>query len=399
MTAMTERRQASATVAVLRMVHRHPSVERAALARDLSMPSGLITETVARLTSLDLLSQHPAPRTGLRGRPTTNLKPHPRGPLAVAVAIGHETWQVAVAQLGGTELSRTERPHDRDPDEALDALAACLRSLRKRHGTRIRAVTVSVPGTVRDNRLAQAPSLGWHDIDLSVLWPRDLNSRPFLAGNDATFAAVAEAQRGSGVGTTSLLHLFIGAGVGGAVIEDGRLVLGATGTAGEFGHMPFGETAQPCRCGAQGCWNTAVEAAALARALNQPPPADEISYCRKVFAVARASVVSDAPQRAELDAVQAVARSIGTGTAGLANAVDPSIVTLGGLGRDLLEIAGDHVYPAYLAGLMRFRRTVPPPLLPARFGDDAPLVGAIEEAFSAILTDEGLRAWSWGKQQ
>ena len=92
--------------------------------------------------------------------------------------------------------------------------------------------------------------------------------------------------------------------------------------------------------------------------------------------------------------VQAVARSVGTGAAGLANALDPSIITLGGLGRDLLDIAGDQVYPAYLAGLMQFRRTSPPPLLPAHFGGDAPLVGAIEEAFSAVLTDEGLRAWS-----
>jgi hypothetical protein len=59
-----------------------------------------------------------------------------------------------------------------------------------------------------------------------------------------------------------------------------------------------------------------------------------------------------------------------------------------------LDIAADQVYPGYLAGLMQFRRTSPPPLLPAHFGGDAPLVGAIEEAFSAVLTDEGLRAWS-----
>jgi predicted NBD/HSP70 family sugar kinase len=189
------------------------------------------------------------------------------------------------------------------------------------------------------------------------------------------------------------------AGLGGAVIDDGMLVLGATGTAGEFGHMPFGDPARPCRCGARGCWNTAVEGAALARSLNQPVPADEVSYSRQVFAAARASLAPGAPHSAELSAVQAVARSIGTGTAGLANAVDPSIVTLGGLGRDLLDIAGDHVYPAYLAGLMQFRRASPPPLLPARFGDDAPLVGAIEEAFSAILTDEGLRAWASARQQ
>jgi predicted NBD/HSP70 family sugar kinase len=394
MAAMTDRRRASAAVAVLRAVHRQPGIERTAVARRLSLTSGLITETVARLSSLSLLSEHPAPRTGARGRPTTTLGPHPRGPLAIAVVIGHETWRIAVAQLGGTELARTERPHRRDSDEVLAVLAARLRSLRRRHGLRIRAVAVSVPGTVRDNRLAQAANLGWSDVDLSMLWPPDRGARPFLAGNDATFAAVAEARRGAAAGAASLVHLFMEAGLGGAVIEDGRLVLGALGTAGEFGHMPFGDPAQPCRCGARGCWNTAIEGAAIARLLNQPPPGDEVSYSRQVFAAARARLVPGAPPRAEFTAVQAVARSVGAGAAGLANALDPGVITLGGLGRDLLDIAGDQVYPAYLAGLMMFRRASPPPLLPARFGDDAPLVGAVEEAFSAMLTDEGLRAWS-----
>jgi predicted NBD/HSP70 family sugar kinase len=394
MAAMTERRRASAAVAVLRVVHREPGVQRAEAARTLSMTSGLITETVTRLSALGLLSERPAPRTGSRGRPTTILCPHPRGPLVVAVTIGHETWRIGLAQLGGTKVASIERPHRRDRPEVLGAVAGRLRSLRARHGSRIRAVTVSVPGTVRDYRLAQAANLGWNDVDLSVLWPRDRSARPFLVGNDATFAAVAEARRGSAADAASMVHLFIEAGLGGAAIEDGRLVLGATGTAGEFGHMPFGDPAQPCRCGARGCWNTAIEGAALARLLNQPPPADEVSYARDVFAAAKASLAPLAPRTAELDAVQAVARSVGAGAAGLANALDPGVVTLGGLGRDLLDIAGDHVYPAYLAGLMQFRRASPPPLRPARFGDDAPLIGAIEEAFSAVLTDEGLHAWS-----
>jgi len=394
MAALTDRRRASAAVAVLRAVHRQPGVERAAVARRLSLTSGLITETIARLSGLNLLSEHPAPRTGARGRPTTTLDPHPRGPLVIGAVIGHETWRIAVAKLGGTELARTERPHRRDPGEVLAVLSAQLRSLRRRYGLRIRAVAVSVPGTVRDNRLAQAANLGWSDVDLSVLWPRDRGARPFLAGNDATFAAVAEARRGAAAGAASLVHLFMEAGLGGAVIEDGRLVLGALGTAGEFGHMPFGDPAQPCRCGARGCWNTSIEGAAIARSLNQPSPADEVSYSRQVFAAAQASLIPGASPRAEYEAVQAVARSVGAGAAGLANALDPGMITLGGLGRDLLGIAGDQVYPAYLAGLMMFRRASPPPLLPARFGDDAPLVGALEGAFAAVLTDEGLHAWS-----
>jgi predicted NBD/HSP70 family sugar kinase len=249
---------------------------------------------------------------------------------------------------------------------------------------------------VVDGHLAQAANLGWDDIDLGVLWPRQRDGRVFLAGNDASFAAIAEARRGAAVGAGSVLHLYVDAGIGGAVIEGGRLVLGATGTAGEFGHMPFGDPAQPCRCGARGCWNTTLDGAALARALNQPQPADEVSYVRHVLAVARAA---PAGQSEEVAAAQQMAGSAGRGVAGLVNAFDPEIVTLGGLGRELLEVAGDHVYAAYLAGLMHFRLAAPPPLVPAHFGDDAPLVGATEEAFSAFLTEGGLRSWSPGRQR
>ncbi len=387
---MTELRRATGAVAVLRAVHERPGIERVAVARETGMTSGFVTETVARLGALDLVSERPAPPTGGRGRPTTTLHAHPRGPLVVVAAIGHETWKLAVAQLGGTELVRAERAHRRDPDQVLGELGKALGSVRRRYGRRIRVAAVAVPGTVVDNHLAQAANLGWDDIDLGVLWPHERDGQALLAGNDASFAAIAEARRGAAAGAGSVLHLYMDAGIGGAVIEAGRLVLGATGTAGEFGHMPFGDPAQQCRCGARGCWNTTLDGAALARALNQPQPTDEVSYVRHVLAVARAAHVV---QHEEVAAAQQMASSAGRGVAGLVNAFDPDIVTFGGLGRELLEVAGDHVYAAYLAGLMHFRLSAPPPLVPAHFGDDAPLVGAAEEAFSAFLTEGGLRSW------
>jgi predicted NBD/HSP70 family sugar kinase len=313
----------------------------------------------------------------------------------VAAAIGHETWKLAVAQLGGTELARAERAHRRGPDQVLAEMGKALGPVRRRYGRRIRVVALSVPGTVVDSHLAQAANLGWEDIDLGVLWPRQRDGCAFMAGNDASFAAIAEARRGAAVGARSVLHLYMDAGIGGAVIEGGRLVLGATGTAGEFGHMPFGDPAQQCRCGARGCWNTTLDGAAVARALNQAQPADEVSYVRHVLAVAREAPIA---QCDEVAVAQQMASAAGRGIAGLVNAFDPDIVTFGGLGRELLDVAGDHVGSAYLAGLMHFRLSAPPPLLPAHFGDDAPLVGATEEALSAFLTEEGLRSWSLPKK-
>jgi predicted NBD/HSP70 family sugar kinase len=381
----------SRQAALLNLVHKRPGITRAAVARELGMPSGYAAETVARLVASDLLAERPMTATGHRGRPTASLHPHPRGPLVAVAAIAHETWRVDAVQLGGTSVASTERGHRREERDVLRAVTSELDALDRRFGPRIQAVAVSVPGTVVGTRLIQAPNLGWHDVDLSVLWPRydpDGPVHAFIAGNDATFAAVAESQRGAAVGAGTMLHVYLDAGIGGAIITSGRALPGADGMAGEFGHMPFGDPALRCRCGAFGCWNTSVDGHALARAMRDPLPDDEVSYARGVLADARDG-------RADaLAAVANLAASLGRGCAGLVNALDPHLVTVGGLGRDVLGVAGEQAAAAYLGGMMAFRVSPPPGLIPAQFGAEAPLVGAAEEAFSRVLDDEGVQHWS-----
>lgn len=371
---------------LLAAVHDTPGIARAAAARQLGMSSGLATETTARLVSAGLLAERPLPPAGHRGRPTTSLHPHPHGPVVAAAAISHETWRVAAVQLGGTTLTATVRPHGRDQRDVLLAVGAELGMLHRGFGPRIRAVAVAAPGTVVGSTLVHAPNLGWHDVDLSMLWPSYEGGHRFIAGNDATFAAVAEARRGAAADAGAALHLYLDAGVGGAMLNAGRTVLGAHGTAGEFGHMPFGDPGLRCACGAMGCWNTSLNGYAVARLLGDPPPSDEVGFLRGVLAAGHAG------QPGALAALGQVARSLGRGTAGLVNALDPHVVTIGGLGRDLLGVAGEAAGQAYLAGLMSFR-TPAPPVIPARLGDEAPLVGAAEEAFSLALSEEGLKNW------
>jgi predicted NBD/HSP70 family sugar kinase len=106
-----------------------------------------------------------------------------------------------------------------------------------------------------------------------------------------------------------------------------------------------------------------------------------------VLACARAG------QPGALAAIRTVGGSIGRGIAGLVNGLDPHLVVVGGLGPDLLDIAADEVTAAYHDGLMAFRSAPPPPVRPARLGTDGPLLGAADEAFARLLTDEGLQAW------
>jgi predicted NBD/HSP70 family sugar kinase len=379
--------RSSTAIGVLRAVHAEPGITRARLARELGISSGLASETVARLVGSSVVAEGPARATGSRGRPTGSVGPHPRGPVAAVAAISHESWEVATVVLGGEVHTYEMQRHDRDRSSVFEGVGDALNGVCARYGTSVRAIVVSLSGTVSGMRLVQAPNLGWQDVELSMLAPRTAASVPFLAGNDATFSAIADARRGAAVGSASSVHLYMDSGIGGALLDGGQLVAGARGMAGEFGHMPFGSPAVRCRCGAHGCWNTALDGQALARHLGESVPADGVSYSREVLAAARAGV--GPPRRAVRDA----ALALGRGTAALVNALDPELVTFGGLAPELLEVAGDRVHEGYHDGLMGARAEVAPALAPSTLGGRAPLVGAGEHAFDHILTDRALAAW------
>jgi predicted NBD/HSP70 family sugar kinase len=367
---------ATRSTELLRIAHAHPGVTRAAAARLLGVGTGAATEIVARLSQAGLLAETPAARSGARGRPTTILVPHPHGPLVLAAAITHETWQVDVVELDGKLLATTDGRHDgADWPTVAAALTAAIDDFRDRYADRPQALGLAVPGTVSPAQRLDAANLRWRDIDLHELWPE---ASVFVAGNDATLAASAESRRGAAVGASVALHLRIEAGLGGAVVDHGNALIGATGAAGEFGHMPFGDPAIACPCGARGCWGTAVDGTALARLLGRRAPRDHVAYARRL-------ITATAPKPAERAAVQSVAAALGRGIAGLVNGIDADLVTLGGLGIDLLAAAPDDIDTAYRAGLMAYRRDNPPPILPAALGDNGPIAGAAGEAWSALL--------------
>src|SRR5664279_22542 len=122
----------------------------------------------------------------------------------------------------------------------------------------------------------------------------------------------------------------------------------------------------------------------LARALSAAPPRNPAAYLRDTIAS------GDAASR---QAVAAVATALGRGVAGLVNALDPHVVTLGGSAADQLAAAPEALHAAYLNGLMTFRRQSPVPLVAAALGSDGPLIGAVETAFAHLLTPAAVAAW------
>jgi predicted NBD/HSP70 family sugar kinase len=374
-------------LAVLRQVHANPGTTRAELSRALTLRSSSAAELTARLKALRLVAETGVAPTGTRGRPSPALVAHADGPLVCAVEISHERWRAATVQLGGGIVDHAAGRHQRRAaEDVLGVVADQIASLRRRHGERLRAVSVAVPGTVRGHGVVQASNLRWHDVSLEALRPTP--STPLLVGNDASLAGVGESRRGAAVGTPVVLHLTIEVGVGGVLVVDGQAMTGAAGAGGEFGHMPFGDPSRRCLCGAHGCWDLEVDGRAMSRALGRPAPRDPRSAANRILAEAAGG------DPAAGHAVEVVASAFGRGVAALVNALDPNLVTLSGLALGLAAAAPRPLRRSYRDGLMRFRRAQPPALLPSALGADGTLVGAAEVAFDAVLSDAGLAAWS-----
>jgi predicted NBD/HSP70 family sugar kinase len=368
------------------VVRSEPGITRAAAAQRMGIGSGGAADLVARMRHARLLDETPAPTQG-RGRPTTVLGPHADGPLVLAADLRATDWRLALAGIDGLPDVVAQAAYaGEELDPALTQLADAIGAIYRRKSKRLKAIAVSVAGTVSDAKLVQFTSRGWNDVDLSVLTakiPARAGVR-LLLGNDATLAGLAEARTGAARSAATALYLIVAQGIGGTLVVNGETLTGAHGAAGEYGHIPFGDPALVCPCGARGCWDLTVDGRALARHRGDQPPEDPVAYVHDLLDK------RDGPTRRAFDAVAA---SLGRGTGALVNLHDPEVVTLGGVAALLRAAAPDVFDDAYRDALMAFRKDSPPPVRDAEHGEDGPLHGAVALALDHVTTAAGLADW------
>lgn len=132
----------------------------------------------------------------------------------------------------------------------------------------LRGIAISIAGVVDPvtgvGKVANIPAIDGLSLGTEVGLATGL---PVLVLNDADSFALAEAHRGAGRGHSSVFGVILGSGVGGALVVEGRLIAGAGGYAGEWGHGPVirGDLALPCGCGQVGCVDTVGSARGIER--------------------------------------------------------------------------------------------------------------------------------------
>jgi glucokinase len=196
----------------------------------------------------------------------------------------------------------------------------------------------------------------------------DLGGPPVFLDRDTVMAAIGEGTIGAARGVRDFVYLTVSTGVGGAIVSGGRMVRGATNTAGELGHFPVGfDTALRCRCGGFGC----VEALASGRNL-----AD-------AYGVADASIVYAKAAAGDPRATVLIARAeaaLENLAVGIVNALNPARIVVGG---SIAEHEPDHVLGPMRRAIAERAFKVPAAvvsIVPSALAGDVSIVGAALEA-------------------
>ncbi|MDA0803103.1 MAG: ROK family protein [Planctomycetota bacterium] len=195
--------------------------------------------------------------------------------------------------------------------------------------------------------------------------------RPLRAANDANCFALSEACDGAGAGHRVVFGVILGTGVGGGVVVDRRVLDGANGIAGEWGHMPLpGESdeeraSRPCYCGSRGCLEMFCAGPAVERECAQ-----RTGRALSLAEIARLAESQPGPERRAIDRL--IAR-LASALATVAQVLDPDVIVLGGGVSRIDRLA--HALPAAIEPLV-FGRSFKTPIRHAVHGDSGGVRGA-----------------------
>jgi predicted NBD/HSP70 family sugar kinase len=313
-------------MAVLALVARRGPTSRAVIARDLQLSPATVSTVTKRLIQdgvLDVLDFGPSGG----GRPGQLLGLVPTAGHAVGVKVAVDHLTMVDVRLDGDVVGSREEAFDVMADDALHRLAASLGAFVAESSSPLLGIGVGVPGIVGrpDLGVVDAAVLGWVRAPVGRRLRAELDT-PILVENDVKALAVAESLYGRGRDRRNFVVITIGRGVGFASISDGVVQRGASGGAGEIGHVTVVGSGPTCACGNRGCLEAFVgEPALLAagRAAGVLTAGDGI---------ARLAQRADAGDRRARDVFKRAAQRLGRAVATPVAALDPEVIVVAGEG-------------------------------------------------------------------
>ena len=172
-------------------------------------------------------------------------------------------------QLNCVGRNKISTKSERGADEVIERIARCVRDAVDECDLdfkQLRGVGVGAPGAidVSSGRVIFAPNLQWQNVPLKKILEKDLDV-PVSVENDGNVAMLGVYEAELEAKPRHVIGIFIGTGIGGGIIVDGKLYSGFNGTAGEIGHMVIEVGGPKCNCGNQGCFEALASRTAIFR--------------------------------------------------------------------------------------------------------------------------------------
>ncbi len=321
------------------------------------------------------------------------------GPPVVGIDIGGTKILASVVSAENVILGRAKRPTPAmEGQEAIfRTILACVDDALARAGvshSQVAAAGVGSPGPLNPETGVILYSANMN-VRNFALGPdlADVLKRPVLVQNDVRVGCYGEFRLGAGRGYRNIIAAFVGTGIGGCVIQEGQLVNGATGNAGELGHIVLKAGGPKCGCGRNGCMEALASRTAITRrvtkAVRNGTPTSLSEKLARKSGVLKSRDLAEAVAAADSVAIEETRRAahfLGLGLGGLMNVLGPEIVIIGGgvteaLGEPYLEHIRTAARGQALAdpeAKIRIER--------ATLGDDAGILGATLLAREKFLT-------------
>ena len=298
----------------------------------------------------------------------------------------------------GLVLEQIRRPTEAAEglEAVIDRIVEMIRELTPPDGAE--AIGIGVPGPLDPvkGEVYNPPNLpGWETVPLSRIVRERLElpeSVPVALVNDANGAALAEFKFGAGAnrGIKHLVYFTISTGIGGGVITNGKLLLGASGMAAELGHIVLDINGPECGCGGYGHFEALASGTALAKeAARLVEDRRETSLIEMVGgdpSKVTAEIVVEAAKAGDRVACQLMEREGLLVAAGVVTAIhifNPEIIVMGGGVTNAGDLLFDTVRTATEAGVMpAYRGTYE--IVPAALGDVSGALGAVAAALDEL---------------
>lgn len=291
--------------------------------------------------------------------------------LRVGVDFGGTKIEAAVLGDDGAFLSRVRAPNPGSYDAAIRAVQELVAGAEAGAGGR-GTIGVGTPGSLSPRtgliRNSNSTYLNGRAFraDLSQALGREVRM-----ANDANCLTLSEAVDGAAAGVPTVFGAILGTGCGGGLVVDGRLVEGANGLGGEWGHVPLPWPrpaelqVEACWCGQRGCLETWISGSGFER--------DHVASGAAAAPAPRIVADARAGDRAARESLERYLDRLARGLAMIVNLFDPDVVVFGGGMSNVAELYAR--LPALMRGRI-FADHWEARLVPARWGDSSGVRGA-----------------------